>query len=63
MFGLIRHLLGPTKACLQGYIKQTRNILVLPIDVSDFEEKNQINLIPQVGQVVVMKEERIPRKY
>jgi len=41
MFGPIRRLLGPTKARLQGYIKQVRNILVVPIDVSDLEREER----------------------
>ena len=39
MSGPIRRLLGPTKARLQGYIKQAKTIFSLPIDVSDLEKE------------------------
>ncbi|XP_065891564.1 uncharacterized protein [Dysidea avara] len=41
MSGLIRRLIGPTKERLQGYIKQARNVVVLPIDVSNLEKEEQ----------------------
>ena len=37
----IRRLLGPTKARTQGYIKQARNVLVLPINVSELEKEER----------------------
>ena len=39
MSGPIRRLLGPTKARLQGYIKQARIIFMVPINVSDLEKE------------------------
>ena len=42
MSGPIRKLLGPTKACLQGYIKNVRVIFMTPISDKDLEKEETI---------------------
>ena len=56
MSGPIRRLLGPTKAQLQGYIKQARTIFMVPINVSDLEgeEVGLEDLIQQISTNITL---------
>ena len=42
MSGPIRKLLGPTKASLQGYIKNARVIFMTPVSDKDLEKEETI---------------------
>ena len=42
MSGPIRKLLGPTKARLQGYIKNARVIFMTPVSDKDLEKEETI---------------------
>ena len=56
--GPIRHLLGPTKAHLQSYIKQARTLFMVPINESDLDkEKTQLeDLIQQLSTSIALLE-------
>ena len=56
--GLIRRLLGPTKARLQGYIKQARTIFMVLINVSDLEgeEVGLEDLIQRISMNIALLE-------
>ena len=45
MSGPIRKLLGPTRARLQGYIKNTRAIFMTPINEKDLKEETEEDLV------------------
>ena len=58
MSGPIRRLLGPTKARLQGYIKQARTLFMVPINESDLDkEETQLeDLIQQLSTNIALLE-------
>ena len=54
----IRRLLGPTKACLQGYIKQASTLFKVPINESDLDkEETQLeDLIQRLSTNITLLE-------